>query len=278
MKGKAVIWGGGGTGQRILSSVQEKYDVLFFIDSDSKKWGYKINDYEIYPPTKLTDTDYDWIIVASLPGYDTIMNKVLEMSIDSRCVISSFVEQPLMCRIQFLNDYAKQCYRFGIKGNCAEAGVFEGNFAKHINQAFYDRKLYLFDTFEGFSEKDISEEIQFSCAKTGDYNNTSEELVLDKMRYKENVNLVRGYFPDSAKEIRDEFCFVNLDLDLYKPTLNGLNWSKNKIVRGGVVLIHDYFSENFRGPRKAVDDFLAKNSNLRAYPIGDGISILIVGY
>ena len=49
----------------------------------------------------------------------------------------------------------------GDKGECAEAGVFEGDFAKWINQYFPDRKLYLFDTFEGFDMRDIEKEKPF---------------------------------------------------------------------------------------------------------------------
>ena len=34
-----------------------------------------------------------------------------------------------------------------IKGECAELGVYKGEFAKKINKVFPEKKLYLFDTF-----------------------------------------------------------------------------------------------------------------------------------
>ncbi|MDR3334041.1 MAG: TylF/MycF family methyltransferase [Treponema sp.] len=40
-----------------------------------------------------------------------------------------------------------------IEGAVAELGVFKGDFAKRLNIAFPDRKLYLFDTFDGFDEQ-----------------------------------------------------------------------------------------------------------------------------
>ena len=43
-----------------------------------------------------------------------------------------------------------------VNGNVAELGVYKGDFAKRLNQLFPDKKLYLFDTFEGFDEKDIT--------------------------------------------------------------------------------------------------------------------------
>src|SRR6266540_1215034 len=45
-----------------------------------------------------------------------------------------------------------------LKGNVAELGVYKGKFAKHINKFFPERKLYLFDTFEGFDNRDITSE------------------------------------------------------------------------------------------------------------------------
>ena len=38
----------------------------------------------------------------------------------------------------------------GVQGELAEFGVFRGQFSALINQRFPNRKLYLFDTFEGF--------------------------------------------------------------------------------------------------------------------------------
>ena len=40
-----------------------------------------------------------------------------------------------------------------ILGSVAEVGVYKGDFAKYINYFFPDRKLYLFDTFEGFPDE-----------------------------------------------------------------------------------------------------------------------------
>ena len=40
-----------------------------------------------------------------------------------------------------------------------------------------------------------------------------------------------------------------------------------------------YFAENFRGPQKAVDKFIEESDGkYQMYPIGDGISMMIVGF
>ena len=67
-------------------------------------------------------------------------------------------------------------------------------------------------------------------------------------------------------------------MDLYKPTLMGLEWFGDRMVKGGCILIHDYFSETFMGVKEAVDEYLEMHSGLYKLPIGDGISVAIIGY
>ena len=88
----------------------------------------------------------------------------------------------------------------------------------------------------------------------------------------------KGFFPESAKNINEKFCFVNLDMDLYNPTLMGLEWFGNRMIKGGCILVHDYFSETFMGVRQAVNEYLENHKNIYYLPIGDGISIALVGY
>lgn len=165
-------------------------------------------------------------------------------------------------------------------GGVAEVGVFAGDFARYINEYFPADKLYLFDTFEGFQEQDILVEKRngYSCASVGDYSLTSVEVVMKKMRYPENVIIRKGYFPDTAYGINETFKFVNLDLDLYLPTLKGLDFFKNRMIREGVILIHDYFNMTFNGVKMAVDKFMNDNPHLSLVPIGDTLSVMIMGF
>lgn len=66
-------------------------------------------------------------------------------------------------------------FQGNLKGACAELGVFRGDTAKFINE-FFDTTLYLLDTFEGFSQKDMEKEEQFSTSKVGDFSDTSLDL------------------------------------------------------------------------------------------------------
>ena len=278
MKKRAVLFGAAGGGKRLFEPVSKKYDIVYFVDNDASKWGQTLYEKEIYSPQILKEDNYDVVIITSAPGLESITRQCEELGILAGKIISSYVEMPLESRRIFLKSWAAMIQEKIRYGACAEVGVFEGDFAKYINEYFPERKLYLFDTFEGFDSRDVREESKFSAAKAGDYNNTSVEEVLSKMPFSEKCFICKGYFPETAEGIKEQFLFVNLDVDLYLPTYNGLNWFSKRMVQDGIILVHDYFADNFRGPKEAVDRFLSENKDLRILPIGDGLSIVIIGF
>ena len=111
----------------------------------------------------------------------------------------------------------------------------------------------------------------------GDYfRETSVELVLSKMPRPEQVVICQGYVPESFAGIEDRFCFVNLDMDLYKPTLEALRWFYPRMNPGGGILIHDYFDTyTFPNLKKGVIEF-AEETGAQTFPIGDDLSIFVV--
>ena len=148
-----------------------------------------------------------------------------------------------------------------IPGEVAELGVFRGDFAKLLNEVFHDRKLYLFDTFESFNDCDVEHELMrlsdsgymyetLECLK-----NTDVELVMSKMKNKDNVIVKKGYFPDSLGDLDEKFCFVSLDADLYRPTFEGLKYFYDRLSEGGYIFIHDYNHKLWPGVVDAVKDF-----------------------
>jgi len=273
-KPKVFIFGTGTTSKNILPDVETKYEVIGYLDNAEYQLGGNV-----YPPEKLLTENFDYVIIASLPGLNLIKEQLLNMGIMHGKIITDYVEQSVNSRIVFLENLAKYFNEIGIKGNVAEGGVLQGEFAKEINRVFPDRKLYLFDTFEGFSEKDIDVEKQnqFSEYDKGYLNITSEELVLKKLPHPENVIVRKGYFPETTEGIEDTFCFANLDFDLYKPTLAGLEYFYPRMRGGGAILIHDYFNDGYKGVKQAVQDFAKTLDHpLKLLPIGDRISICVV--
>jgi hypothetical protein len=53
----------------------------------------------------------------------------------------------------------------------------------------------------------------------------------------------------------------------------GLEYFYPRMVNGGILLVHDYFSEGYKGVKEAVKEFSHKKRRIKLFPIGDGISI-----
>lgn len=245
------------------------------------KNGGKIDNIPIYSPEEcFSKLDYHYVIISSTFGLDSIKKQCIDKGITEDRLITSYIEAPVESRRIFLQNFSTCCLDIDKDAQCAEAGVFTGDFAKYINQYFPNRKLHLFDTFKGFDQKDIEKEkdYNYSLSQTGDYCNSSIDLVMKKMEKPENCIIHKGYFPETADGVTGSFLFVNLDMDLYKPTYAGLQFFGSKMIQGGIILIHDYFANEFRGPKAAVDEYIAEMKNISKVPIGDGSSILLVGF
>jgi O-methyltransferase len=163
-----------------------------------------------------------------------------------------------------------------VKGNVAELGVYKGDFAKRVNQLFPDKKLYLFDTFEGFDAKDITTEKQnhYSSGEQ-EFSDTSVELVLNKMKYRDNCIVKKGHFPESANDVNDSFCFVGLDADLYEPVLSGLRFFYPRLENKGYIFVHDFNNDLYKGARQAVLEFCNAN-DINYLPIPDSGGTAII--
>lgn len=156
-----------------------------------------------------------------------------------------------------------------LNGCVAEVGVYRGEFAKFISQAFPEKKLYLFDTFEGFDEKDVKVETDNKLSLGNqDFSQTSIDEVLAKMTIKENCIVKKGYFPDSLDGLEEEFCFVSLDADLYKPILDGLAYFYPRLQKGGYIFVHDYNNELYPGAQLAVREY-CQEFNIPYFPLTD---------
>lgn len=179
-------------------------------------------------------------------------------------------------RLKTLELAIREIYENNVRGNIAEVGVFKGDFAKVLNASFPDRKLYLFDTFDGFDKRDVQvEETRGYSSGKQDFSETSIELVLSKMKFKEQCIIHKGYFPDSLNGLEDTFAFVSLDPDLYKPILDGLEYFYPRLSPGGFIFIHDYNNSEYPGAKQAVKEF-SKKHNITYVPVSDACGTAIV--
>lgn len=163
-----------------------------------------------------------------------------------------------------------------VPGNVAELGVYRGAFAKRLNYLFPSRKLYLFDTFAGFADQDVVTE-KASGFSTGEQNfaDTSVEMVLRSMPHPQQCIIKKGFFPATAADVEDTFCFVSLDADLYEPILEGLRFFYPRLAPGGYIFVHDFNNDGYRGSRQAVVEFCrAQGIGFTPLPDSGGTAII----
>ncbi len=181
-------------------------------------------------------------------------------------------------RVGSLDLVAEEIRTNKVPGNVAELGVYQGDFSRYINSAFPDRKLYLFDTFQGFSEKDKSVDVTggFSPA-TEDFSNTTVDSVLDQMAHKENILVRAGRFPDSLMDadLNETFAFVSIDVDLFKPTYEGLQFFYPRLSKGGYIFLHDYNSSDYQGVKAAVKKY-CNEQGAGYFPLVDPCGTVVI--
>jgi len=152
-----------------------------------------------------------------------------------------------------------------IEGDFVEVGVYRGSTARLIHKYAPERKLHLFDTFDGFPEQSIHAdgEKANNIVTNKLFRDTTLEAVKKRISSaNNNVHFYQGYFPETVPENfgDKQFALVHLDADLYQPTFDGLEFFYPRLSRGGLLLIHDY--NGWIGARKAVDDFFAEKPEI----------------
>lgn len=140
-----------------------------------------------------------------------------------------------------------------LPGDNAEVGVYKGGTSYLISWASRDKKLYIFDTFDGMPETDIQD-----LHQRGDFGDTSFGQAYNLLRARNNVYIYEGEFPKDSSDVIEnkKFSFVHLDCDIYKSVKESLEFFYPRMVVGGIIVFDDYAEPNCPGAKIAVDEFL----------------------
>lgn len=185
---------------------------------------------------------------------------------------SKFVDgQRILDRRFTLVQWASSVRR--VAGSSAECGVYLGIgsalICKALEESFGEGECHFgFDSFEGLSqpaEVDRSRAPLFApaglknvlrrCWKRGDLS-SPQEVAQERLQEFDFCRLVKGWIPDcfsAAEEHR--FRLVHIDVDLYQPTWDSLEFFYPRLNTGGVVVFDDYGLMTCPGARQAADDF-----------------------
>lgn len=268
-----VILGAGQMGKAARNLLNlNQMEIVAIGDNNPKVWDYDA-EIQILPVAEALQANPDRVLIGVLDDERTgqLTNQARSLGYQGRIMALSDVYTTFDLRAATFRRLADRISANAVEGALAELGTYRGDFAWQLNERFPDRKLYLFDTFDGFDERDIRVERQMSTSRAAvhDFSNTRDRDVLTRMPYEDQVVIRKGFFPETAQGLEERFALVSIDVDLYAPTLAGLEYFYPRLVSGGAILLHDYNSMQFDGVRKAVDEYERRHGMLPLIPLSD---------
>lgn len=175
---------------------------------------------------------------------------------------------PKQCRHYTLQKLAQKVLHQKLDGDMVECGCWKGTssyqIAYLIKEAGSNKRLHVFDSFEGgLSEKvgqDRSLRVNQSeddVKKERDGFASTEDEVRGNLSGFDFVKYYAAWIPERFEDVGDQkFCLVHIDVDLYEPTRQSLEFFYERLVIGGVIVVDDYGYTQFPGAKKAVNEFL----------------------
>jgi len=193
--------------------------------------------------------------------------------------ITSILPYTMVGRTGLLSTYdiASKIVNSKIEGSFVECGVARGGCSALMAMvADDDRKVWLFDSFEGLPDPTTEDESSITAPFVEDRHSPAlhkgyclgmydevERLLFLKFAFNRNkVFMIKGWFQDILPQygsLIGRISFLRLDGDWYDSTKCCLENLYGNVVSGGYVFIDDYYLE---GCKKAVDEFLAKRNEI----------------
>ena len=163
-----------------------------------------------------------------------------------------------------------------LPGDLVECGVFRGFKSLFICKYFefekLDRKLWLFDTYEG-----IAEQYSEGSPINKDEHNKPHllEFVKDRFSSFHNVNIVQGAVPDSLQiQAPEQVSFIHLDMNSYQAEIGALEFFWPKMPVGAVVILDDYGFKDFYAQKEKEDEWFEKKGHrVLELPTGQGMVV-----
>lgn len=166
-------------------------------------------------------------------------------------------------RLRFLHEAVKQTSH--LKGYMAEIGVYKGGSSFIIAASDPNRSLYSCDSFEGLpepTEKDLNNG-KYKHHK-GEFADTSLEEVQKFLSPLKNIVLIKGFFPNIQHNCMTHhlYSFVHIDVDLYQPSMDCLNFFWPRMETGGILVTDDMNWPNTIGGTRSIQEFFKDDKNI----------------
>lgn len=160
---------------------------------------------------------------------------------------------------------AREC--LALPGDFVELGCYEGDTSLLLAELLRDansgredaKRLWIYDSFEGLPAKtDADFSVAGEAFQAGVLAVSKREVKLRFLRAGLPVPVItKGWFSDlTDNDLPPKIAFAFLDGDLYESIRDSLKLVENKMVDGGIIIVHDYNNPELPGVTKAVDEWL----------------------
>ena len=159
---RIAIFGAGQAGAMVRTWLPAAQEVLCFIDNNKEKQGKMLDGLPVLSLEEALRLHPEEIILAILnaEAEQLILKQIEETGFTGTCTCLGSIRELQDVRLSALRLQAREIEARKIPGDVAELGVYQGAFAAEINRLFPERRLWLFDTFEGFHARDLAIEAE----------------------------------------------------------------------------------------------------------------------
>jgi hypothetical protein len=158
-------------------------------------------------------------------------------------------------------------------GDFAECGVYTGASALFLCEVASQcgKHVHLFDSYEGLSDPGGDDGEYWEVGNMS----IPEDIVKKNLDAYQCFTTHKGWIPERFSDVEDKkFSLVHLDVDLYEPTRDSLEFFWSRMVEGGVIVLDDHGFYSCPGARKAGEEFGKKHGvSVVELPTGQGLVI-----
>lgn len=157
----------------------------------------------------------------------------------------------------------------GVDGDTVECGSYQGMSSYVIcHRTQPGRRHHVFDSFEGLSAPGVADGPHWA---PGDLS-AQEQVVIDNLSGFDVVTY-KGWIPSRFAEVSErKFALAHIDVDLYEPTRDALEFLYPRVSPGGVIVCDDYGFGTCPGAKRAFDEYMSdKPERVLSIPTGQGL-------
>lgn len=165
-----------------------------------------------------------------------------------------------------------------LEGDFVECGVSTGIVSRavvdYVDFTSLGKTFYLFDTFEGIPETQMSEaERPLAVSKNERHYFDCLDLVQQNFADYPSVRPIKGVVPDALGTVDiDRVAYLHIDMNIAAPEVAALEHFWDHMVTGGVVVFDDYASLAHRSQKVALDAVASKfGVSILSMPTGQGM-------